>query len=614
MADVTDITSDDDISTVREDKKARAEVAGRVGQIRESMKTEILHLTSLPSHCSIYRVPKSLLKTKPEAYGPRMVSIGPFHRHKKHLKPMEAHKLRYFNDFIHRCESQATLDKFVEAIIRLEVRAQQCYSEIIQLKFKDEFVKMMLIDGCFILELILRTTYGHHRKSEATWMSHVIKCDLILLENQIPFFVLESLYQVFRRDSKFNYETLDKLISNFFKYFLPERKSITPRRSTISELLKKFSREVARKLSAKRDREGLLQPLLMTDEDSVVGAVEEEPERSLGRYATTLAVAGAAVEYATTLAVEEEPELSLVGEAVEYPKTLAVEEEPELSLWRSSKVGAAVEYPKTLAVEEEPELSLWRSRKLGAAVEEEPELSFTDSFSGVAVGAAVEYATTLAVEEEPEVSLIKVEHLLDFIRDLLLQSSPKKSKNPGKYVYTHCATELKEAGVKFKKQEAENTSLLDITFKNGVLKIPTINIEDGTESLLRNLIAFEQYRGCDNHITDYAFFMDGLINSHKDVELLEKNGIIESLLGEPEEVAKLFNGLLKEVVLKGESYSFSGDCEELEKYYKIPWHNWTATFMLNYCSSPWSCISIFAASLLLILTVAQTICSILSLT
>ncbi|KAI8003769.1 ABC transporter C family member 2 [Camellia lanceoleosa] len=102
-------------------------------------------------------------------------------------------------------------------------------------------------------------------------------------------------------------------------------------------------------------------------------------------------------------------------------------------------------------------------------------------------------------------------------------------------------------GVNEKAYEPETvaigSSLFDIKFENGVMKIPPLTIEDRTESFFRNLIAYEQY--CpDNqltYITDYVRFMDCLIDSPKDVEILSHRGIIDNWLGDNEVVSMIFN-------------------------------------------------------------------------
>ncbi|KAK3022324.1 hypothetical protein RJ639_046182 [Escallonia herrerae] len=108
----------------------------------------------------------------------------------------------------------------------------------------------------------------------------------------------------------------------------------------------------------------------------------------------------------------------------------------------------------------------------------------------------------------------------------------------------HCVTELREAGIKFKKRKTDR--FWDVKFKNGILRIPRLLIHDGTKSLFHNLIAFEQcHLDSSNEITSYVIFMDNLINSPEDVGYLHYCGIIEHWLGSDAEVADLFNPCVK---------------------------------------------------------------------
>ncbi|XP_043721233.1 UPF0481 protein At3g47200-like [Telopea speciosissima] len=213
-------------------------------------------------------------------------------------------------------------------------------------------------------------------------------------------------------------------------------------------------------------------------------------------------------------------------------------------------------------------------------------------------------------------------HFLHLLCCILIPSSPTtttmrtKNKHGEKYLrLTCCASELRSAGVMFQKKEkcdSPKTSLFDIIFdaENGVLIIPTIVILDETEVILRNLIAFEQGKKCTAYFTAYAAFMDNLIDTVRDVELLEQKGIITNILGSPKDVVTLFNNITKQVVLV-EPY-FSGVIKDLEDYHNKSWNKWMANLRQNYFHTPWAAISVVAAVVLLILTIMQTICSFLS--
>ncbi|KAF9624279.1 hypothetical protein IFM89_009187 [Coptis chinensis] len=99
---------------------------------------------------------------------------------------------------------------------------------------------------------------------------------------------------------------------------------------------------------------------------------------------------------------------------------------------------------------------------------------------------------------------------------------------------------LRQFGIKFKKGEDDN--LCSMKFSNGVLEIPPLTIQDLTEPFFRNLIAFEQYhKDCTNQFTTYASLMDSLISNTDDVAMLDHHGIIDSWLGNYEDVSLLFN-------------------------------------------------------------------------
>ncbi|KAL3722050.1 hypothetical protein ACJRO7_034407 [Eucalyptus globulus] len=169
----------------------------------------------------------------------------------------------------------------------------------------------------------------------------------------------------------------------------------------------------------------------------------------------------------------------------------------------------------------------------------------------------------------------------------------------------HCVTELREAGIKFKKRKTDR--FWDIQFKDGILWIPRLLIHDGTRSLFLNLIAFEQsHFDCSNNITSYVIFMDNLINSPEDVGYLHYCGIIEHWLGSDAEVADLFNRLCQEVVFDINDSYLSTLSVEVNRYYNHRWNAWRASLKHNYFSSPWAIISVIAAFVLLVLTLTQT--------
>ncbi|TYH01592.1 hypothetical protein ES288_A09G071500v1 [Gossypium darwinii] len=213
-------------------------------------------------------------------------------------------------------------------------------------------------------------------------------------------------------------------------------------------------------------------------------------------------------------------------------------------------------------------------------------------------------------------SIMEIKHLLGLVNDCWQPSESemvayRKKTKPIEWSFMHCATELQEDGIRFEK--ADGSSIFDIKFENGTMKIPTLEIDDHTECFFRNVIAFEQFfpgRSL-NHVTDYMNFMDCLINSPKDVELLQRRGIINNWLGNDEVIATMFNRLGDSVSIS--RYSFYSEVfSNVNGYCSKQWNKWIANLKHNYFNSPWALVSVLAAVLLLLLTMVQTIFSVLS--
>ncbi|XP_059642060.1 UPF0481 protein At3g47200-like isoform X1 [Cornus florida] len=222
--------------------------------------------------------------------------------------------------------------------------------------------------------------------------------------------------------------------------------------------------------------------------------------------------------------------------------------------------------------------------------------------------------------EEP-FSSGEIKHFVDLLRLCLLPSSLRSpARCRVKYVPIRTATELREAGMEFWK--GSSNCLLDIARRSkGELEIPQLTICAWTESFFLNLMALEQFHYLyDSYIIDYIHFMDNLIDTAKDANLLIQRGIFVNCLGESSAVASLFNKLTPNVTLWSQNYYFCDISIELNNYcndpcqkWKATLRRWKATLGRDYFSTPWSVASTIAAVILLGLTLTQTICAIVSL-
>ena len=80
----------------------------------------------------------------------------------------------------------------------MEESIRGCYELTIDLT-SDRFVKMILVDACFILELFFRCNSGSWTRDDPMFVKprdNLLLLDLLLLENQLPFFVIEKLHSL----------------------------------------------------------------------------------------------------------------------------------------------------------------------------------------------------------------------------------------------------------------------------------------------------------------------------------------------------------------------------------------------------------------------------------
>ncbi|PPR97725.1 hypothetical protein GOBAR_AA22931 [Gossypium barbadense] len=210
-------------------------------------------------------------------------------------------------------------------------------------------------------------------------------------------------------------------------------------------------------------------------------------------------------------------------------------------------------------------------------------------------------------EENLQQDFSHVEHVVDLLW-LCFQPTSFSFKTEIKNFKIPSAMELQQAGVKLRPGSSKN--LFDIRFNNGVLEIPQLLVMDRTKVIFKNLMAYEQHYCSRNYVTDYVTLISFLVKSPRDAQLLIKNGIIENFLKDSEEVSTLFKGLVEEVRVSRKNFELARVVEDMRAYCKSRWHRWNATLKQDYFNSPWRSLSIIAATLLLLLTLVQTVCAI----
>ncbi|GAY58125.1 transmembrane protein [Citrus sinensis] len=172
-------------------------------KLADSLSGELESLHPLARECSIYRVPEATRCSHPSHFTPRMVSIGPFHHGKEELKAMEEHKKRYLKCFLQR--TKVRIASFVGFIKAREAELRNCYAETIHLG-SDEFIKMVLVDAVFLIELFLKYYQPNLRTNEdpilgKLFLYNDVTHEILLLENQLPLFILNGLFNLAKTET-----------------------------------------------------------------------------------------------------------------------------------------------------------------------------------------------------------------------------------------------------------------------------------------------------------------------------------------------------------------------------------------------------------------------------
>ncbi|KAL6654576.1 hypothetical protein ACP70R_008041 [Stipagrostis hirtigluma subsp. patula] len=153
---------------------------------------------------SIHRFPSNLQRIGRDRdyIAPGTVAIGPYYHGAPELQSMEKIKRRATDYFFHGSDELrgATYEK----IIPIARMARGCYTDTDALEgiSDDEFVSMMFIDGCFLLQFVNTLSPRSGETSLPISMIHPhlfgIMRDMMLLENQIPWPVIEFLMELKR--------------------------------------------------------------------------------------------------------------------------------------------------------------------------------------------------------------------------------------------------------------------------------------------------------------------------------------------------------------------------------------------------------------------------------
>ncbi|XP_057837102.1 putative UPF0481 protein At3g02645 [Cryptomeria japonica] len=457
---------------------------------------------------SVFSVPNELLAVKPEAYIPQCVSIGPYHHWRSQLFEMDRYKVATAPRFEKTITGK--FEAVVEEVKKYDWQIRNCYQKFLDYK-EEPLAWLMALDASFLLDCLQYYVKRADRISSQVATHNAIMRDLMMLENQLPLFLLQKLLEM-QLGSEDNAE---ERLCNLVTLVCQELSPFMLRKRDSSRLYIKERGHIL---------EALYYSIVSLPESTCLRRALKALWKALSSLKTSLVQVFSALS-----------ERVFSGRPVQLVTQL------------STNLVSAFE---TLSIKCKD-------------VETDEERAYS----------SVETPPTRDELEIPSVS------------------------------------ELYSAGVTLRPTEGDLTRIrFDQT--SATLYLPKVRLDSNTEVVLRNLVAFEASASPGDLIfTRSTDFMNGIIDTVNDVQLLRKSGIIYNHLEDEGKVASLWNGLGKCVKLTQVKY-LDQVIADVNKHYNNRWNVAAKKYVNKYIFGSLQLLTVLATGILLLLTCFQAFCSV----
>ncbi|XP_023733601.1 putative UPF0481 protein At3g02645 [Lactuca sativa] len=193
----------------------------------------------------IFSVPKVLLATDPDSYIPQQVALGPFHHWREEVYDMQRYKL----EAARRTQKlmNTSFEEMVEEMRKQdEARIRACYHKFLDMS-GEVLVWILAVDMAFLLEFLRVYSVKEQARSSVenctSSVSHLVDTsgsskmsqmailrDLVMVENQIPLFLMKTMVENQIRDdeNKSAAETLKSMLMGLYHEVSPFKEKQLP--------------------------------------------------------------------------------------------------------------------------------------------------------------------------------------------------------------------------------------------------------------------------------------------------------------------------------------------------------------------------------------------------
>lgn len=529
--------------------------------IRRTLEAELEDDNEIP--VSIFNVPKTLLSSDPDSYTPQLVAIGPYHYWRPELYEMERYKIAAAKRVQKKLHNNLQFEDLVEQLKRLDPKIRASYHKL--LDFSNETLAwMMVIDASFLLEFleIYAMKEGKLLTRVSSRMAHLVDYagrksahnailrDILMLENQIPLFVLRKMLEV----QSESLEPADALLLSMLSGLMKE---LSPFKMMLPKI---HVSDTSHLLDCLYD---MIVPKLRTT-NSTLSEISEIEDPNEGKKGRGRGGDSNDSGYVKKVLSEIWKLLSKLNKGpVRLIKKILV----------SKPIKLVFKLPWTLL-----------SKLPGFAILKQP----------------VEYFFFNEDDKEDSKSYDD-------------QNSNGDKPPLVEEITVPSVSELSDTGVRFLPTTG-NITTINFDAKTFTFYLPTISLDVNTEVILRNLVAYEASNASGPLVfTRYTELMNGIIDTEEDVKLLREKGIILNHLKSDKEAADVWNGMSKSIRLTKVPF-LDKAIEEVNKYHNGRWNIKAKNMMKSYVFGSWQILTFLAAILLLLFMALQAFCSVYSCT
>ncbi|KAI3872352.1 hypothetical protein MKX03_019619 [Papaver bracteatum] len=574
-------------------------------QIREAISEENEDDNNSEMPVRIYNVPSVLMSFKPESYTPQHVSIGPYHCKTPECYQMSRHKvaaarriqkhlnIKILNNNRSTSSSSSAYLKFkhlVEySLMKLDRKIRSCYKGYIELK-PDVLAWIMAVDASFLVEFlqICAIREGIYDKNMVelpssistviksfTWSSsylflkdnssaglrrnsahNVILRDIMMLENQIPLFLLTKILKKQFSSQETADQVLRSMLIGLFKETSPIRisgseKYINPVEGYAHLLDFLYQMLVPQsKIQDKGDQVQISVPD-NDDADDAEANSDDDKKKKEESFGNKSDVKELGNKVWRILSKFNAVPIDMLKRAIASEPVKLVAKLPWTTISRVPGIGLLAEPIKNFIFSNEHKEKIKPDHEM--------------------------------VNKPPTIEEINIPSV----------------------------SQLKSVGVRFVPTNG-NIESVCFDVKTATIHLPMLHLDVNSEVVLRNLVAYESSNASGPLVfVRYTELMNGIIDTAEDAMLLRESRIVDNHFKTDEEVAKLWNGMCRSIRLTKVPF-LDEMIRDVNKYYSRRWKVKAKKMIKTYILGSWQLLTFLAAFLLLLMTAFQAFCSVYS--